>query len=101
MQISTGYAGCSRRYVRVVMTETDAEQIHGVCVWAVKVMPQRRVSAALKPMMQSAATRFGANQCKYRPCKISPYRNQTPIAHMICIHGSGSPTKKPLIKPSV
>src|SRR5260370_30368316 len=54
--------------LRVVMTETDAEQIHGVCVWAaVKGMPQRRGSAALKPMMQSAATRFGANQCKNRP----------------------------------
>src|ERR1700736_1192804 len=62
----------ARLDVRVVMTETDAEQIHGVCVWAVNVMPQRRVNAALKPMMQSAATRFGANQCKYRPCKINP-----------------------------
>src|SRR5438067_12517191 len=62
----------ARLDVRVVMTETNAEQIHGVCVWAVKVMPQRRVNAALKPMMQSAATRFGANQSKYRPCKINP-----------------------------
>ena len=50
--------------VRIVMTEPDAKQIHGVCVWAVNVIPQRRVSAALNPMMQSAATRFGANQRK-------------------------------------
>ena len=50
--------------VRVVMTKPDAKKIHGAWVWAVKVIPQRRVRAALKPMTQRAATRLGANQCK-------------------------------------
>src|SRR5215471_12887696 len=47
-----------------MMTESNAEQIHGACDWALKVIPQSRVSAALNPIMQSAATRFGANQRK-------------------------------------
>src|SRR5438132_3240526 len=58
--------------VRRMMAKSDAEKIHGVCVCAVKVIPQRSVNAALKPMMQSAATRFGANHRRCRPCKISP-----------------------------
>jgi len=72
--IGLGVAGeiLSHFHICVVMTETEAEQVHGVCVWAVNVIPQRRVNAALKPIMQSAATRFGANQRKCRPCKINP-----------------------------
>ena len=58
--------------VSIVMAQADAENIHGVCIWAVKVIPQRRVSAALNPTMQSAATRFGVNRRRCRPCKIAP-----------------------------
>ena len=54
----------ARLHVSAVMAQTDAEQIHGVCVCAVNVMPQRSVSAALNPIMQSAATLFGANHWK-------------------------------------
>jgi len=45
--IGLGVAGeiLARFHVRVVMAESDAEQIHGVCVWAAKVIPQRSVSA--------------------------------------------------------
>jgi hypothetical protein len=50
--------------VRVVIAETDAEQIHGVFVCTLNVIPQRSVSAALNATMQSVATRFGANQRK-------------------------------------
>ena len=72
--IGLGMAGeiFARFHVRIVMAQSDAEQIHGVCIWAVKVIPQRSVNAALNPMMQSAATRFGANHRRCRPCKISP-----------------------------
>src|SRR6266853_355656 len=56
-QYATGFgvAGeiLTRFHVGIVMAETDAKQIHGTCVWAVKVIPQRRVNAALKPMMLS------------------------------------------------
>src|SRR2546429_9386307 len=43
----------ARLDVRVVMTETDAEQIHGVCVWAAKAIAPRKGSAAPKPIMLS------------------------------------------------
>src|SRR5205807_8249964 len=54
-----------------VMAEPNAKKIHGECICEVKVIPQSNINAALNPMMQSAATRFGANQWKYRPCKMS------------------------------
>src|SRR6476660_1627716 len=55
-----------------VMAQTDAEKIHGSeSICAVNVIPQRSVNAALKPRMHSAATRFGASQRRWRPCKIA------------------------------
>src|SRR5207245_9918215 len=87
----------SRLYICSVMTEADAEKIHGTeCVCAENVIPQRRVKAALNPIMQSAATRFGAIRRKYRPCRIAASSNQTAIAATTCTYGRGSSVKKRL-----
>src|SRR5437879_1984621 len=62
----------ARFHVRVVMANTDTKQIQGLCLIALTAIPQRSANASLTPMMHSAATRFGANHRKCRPCKISP-----------------------------
>src|ERR1700694_4488829 len=62
----------ARFHIRAMMTQADAKKVHGIeCNCALKVMPHKSVSAALKATMQSAATRFGASQRRYFPCKIA------------------------------
>src|ERR1051325_1658498 len=75
-QIQTGFGTApvtlTRLNSRLVMTQADTKQIHGECVCAVNVIPHSSVSAALNPIMHSAATLFGASRCRWRPCKMAP-----------------------------
>ena len=67
--------------IRSVMTQSDAEKVHGNgCSSAVNVMPHRSAKAALKPIMHNAATRFGASHLRWRACKMAAYSSQSTIA---------------------
>src|SRR5262245_19375761 len=61
-----------RCHVRGVMAQSNTEQSHDAW-WssAVNVTPHKSARAALKPMMHSAATRFGASHLKCRACKMA------------------------------
>src|SRR5262249_53220694 len=61
-----------RFHVRGVMTQPGSEKVHGSgCSSALNVIPQRSASAALNPMMHTAATRLGASHFRWRACKIA------------------------------